>query len=93
MRYPEQVLTKSKKGKVEVRSLIDSGRFVRYEYIDPETGKLTQNKHKLLLITGDRMEEFFIVPLKDGRYLMIPTETKGERMVWDGEKAVGIDEL
>ncbi|HID56765.1 TPA: hypothetical protein EYP37_09575 [Candidatus Poribacteria bacterium] len=93
MRYPERVLTKSKKGKVEVRSLIDSGRFVRYEYIDPETGKLTQNKHKLLLITGDRMEEFFIVPLKDGRYLMIPTETKGERMVWDGEKAVGIDEL
>jgi len=93
VRYPEQVLTKSKKGKVEVRSLIDSGRFVRYEYIDPETGKLTQNKHKLLLITGDRMEEFFIVPLKDGRYLMIPTETKGERMVWDGEKAVGIDEL
>ena len=93
MGYPEQVLTKSKKGKVEVRKLIDSGRFVRYEYIDPETGKLTQNKYKLLLIIGDRMEEFFIVPLKDGRYLMIPTETKGERMVWDGEKAVGVGEL
>jgi len=93
MGYPEQVLTKSKKGKVEVRKLIDSGRFVRYEYIDPETGKLTQNKHKLLLIIGDRMEEFFIVPLKDGRYLMIPTETKGKRMVWDGEKAVGVGEL
>jgi len=93
MKYPEQVLTKSKKGKVEVRKLVDNGRFVRYEYIDPETGKLTQNKHKLLLIIGDRMEEFFIVPLKDGRYLMIPTETKGERMIWDGEKAVGINEL
>ncbi|MCD6507716.1 hypothetical protein J7M22_13995 [Candidatus Poribacteria bacterium] len=93
MKYPEQVLTKNRKGKVEVRKLIDNGRFVRYEYIDPETGKLTQNKYKLLLITDDRMEEFFIVPLKDGRYLMIPTEAKGERMIWDGERAVGINEL
>jgi capsule polysaccharide export protein KpsC/LpsZ len=91
--YPSQVLTKSKKGKLEVRSLINSGRFVRYRYIDPETGRATENKHKLVLITEEKMEEFFIIPLKDGRFLMIPTESKGERMVWDGEKALSIDEL
>ncbi|RKY03541.1 hypothetical protein DRP77_05910 [Candidatus Poribacteria bacterium] len=94
MNFPEEVLTKSKKGKVEVRSLVDAGKFVRYEYLDPQTGSPTESKRKLVLIKGDgSTEEYFIIPLKDGRFLMIPTPSKGERMVWDGEKAVDIFSL
>lgn len=88
MKYPQEVLTKSKKGKVEVRNLIDRGRFVRYEYLDSETGESTENKVKLVLIKEDKREEFFIIPIKGKRFLMIPTEEKGKRKLWDGEKAV-----
>jgi len=88
MEYPEEVLTKSKKGKVEVRNLIDRGRFVRYEYLDTETGEPTEDKVKLVLIKENKKEEFFIIPVKGKRFLMIPTEDKGERKLWDGEKSV-----
>jgi hypothetical protein len=88
VKYPKEVLTVSKKGKVEVRSLVDRGRYIRYEYLDPETGRKTENKVKLVLI-GEKVEEYFMIPTKDGkRYLLLPLEPKGERMVWDGEKAV-----
>jgi len=97
--YPESVLTKSKKGKIEVRSLIDAGEFVRYEYLDPETGEKTENKYKLVLIPKKqnltrsaplKVSEFFIVPIAGGRFLMIPAEEKGSRALWDGKKAVKI---
>jgi hypothetical protein len=86
--YPKEVLTVSKKGRVEVRNLVDRGRYIRYEYLDPETGERTENKVKLVLI-GEKVEEYFMIPTKDGkRFLLLPVEPKGERMVWDGEKAV-----
>jgi hypothetical protein len=97
--YPKNVMTKSKKGKIEVRSLIDAGRFVRYEYLEPETGKRSENKYKLILIPKKqnlnakgtlKVSEFFIVPIAGGRFLMIPAEEKGSRAVWDGKKAVKI---
>ena len=88
MKYPKEVLTTSKKGKVEVRSLIDRGRFVRYEYLDQETGEPAENKVKLVLITEDKMEEFFILPIKGKKFLMIPTAERGKRKLWDGEKTV-----
>ncbi len=88
MKYPDEVLTTTKKGKVEVRKLVDRGSYVRYEYLDPETGEASENKVKLVLM-GDRMEEYFLIPTKDGRrFLLLPTETKGARMLWDGDKAV-----
>jgi len=31
--FPEDVLTKTRKGEIEVRSLIDRGRYVRYNYL------------------------------------------------------------
>ncbi|RLF48992.1 MAG: hypothetical protein DRN20_03265 [Thermoplasmata archaeon] len=89
MEYPKDVLTISKKGKVEVRNLVDRGKFVMYEYLDPKTGKRSENKVKLVLL-GKEKKEFFLIPLKDGRYLCLPTEYKGRRQVWDGEKAVEI---
>ncbi|MFQ5838236.1 MAG: hypothetical protein ACE5HJ_05575 [Thermoplasmata archaeon] len=87
MEYPEEVLTRSKKGKVEVRNLVDRGRYIRYEYLDPETGKRTENKIKLVLM-GERTEEYFMIRTKDGkRYLLLPAEPRGARKLWDGKKA------
>lgn len=84
MQYPDDVLTTSKKGKVEVRSLIDRGKFVRYEYLDPDSGKRTENKIKLVLLTeAGATDEFFIIPLKDKRMLLMPMESKGDRKLWD----------
>ena len=37
--FPDEVLTRTKKGEVEVRSLIDRGRYVRYNYLHPESGE------------------------------------------------------
>ena len=84
MDYPKEVLTTSKKGKVEVRSIIDRGTFVRYEYLDPSTGKKSENKIKIVLKTQDRVDEYFIIPMKDRRNLLIPIEPKGARKLWDG---------
>jgi len=94
MKYPEEVLTKSKKGKIEVRNLIDHGRFVRYEYLDPESGKRSENKVKIVLYNGTDYEEYFIIPLKQkNKFLMLKAEKKGPRKLWDGDKAVDMYEL
>jgi len=94
MKYPEDVLTKSKKGKIEVRSIIDHGKFVRYEYLDPITGERSENKVKIVLYNGNDCEEYFIIPLKQkNKYLMLKTEKKGERKLWDGEKSVDLFDL
>ncbi len=86
-KYPEEVLTKSKKGKIEVRRFIDTGKFVRYDYIDPETGKRSENKVKIVLYNGEDYEEYFIIPLKQkNRKLMLTAEKKPDRKLWkDGE--------
>ncbi len=94
MKYPSEVLTKSKKGKVEVRSLIDSGTFVRYEYLDPKTGERSENKVKLVLYNGKDYEEYFIIPLKQrNRFLLLKAEKKGARSIWNGEEAVSMFEI
>ena len=87
MDYPAEVLTKSKKGKIEVRNLIDHGRFVRYEYLDPGTGKRSENKVKIVLYNGEDYEEYFIIPLKQrNRFLLLKAEKKENRKLWkDGE--------
>ncbi len=92
MEYPTEVLTTSKKGKVEVRSFIDRGSFIRYEYLDPETGEKSENKTKIVLQTEKGAEEFFIIPMKGNRNLLIPLEAKGARKLWDkiGNKTIDL---
>ena len=91
--FPEDVLTRTKKGELEVRSLIDRGRFVRYNYLHPETGEpMERGKVKLVLISASgRTEEYFIIPTKSKRDLLIPASEKGSRMVWDGRRAVDLE--
>jgi hypothetical protein len=90
--FPEEVLTRTKKGEVEVRSLIDRGRYVRYNYLDPETGEAMEGGKVKLVLTSDagRTEEFFIIPTRSKRDLIIPAAEKGARKVWDGTRAVDL---
>jgi len=90
--FPSEVLTRTKKGKVEVRSLIDRGRYVRYNYLDPETAEpMEAGKVKLVLVSdAGRTEEYFIIPTKSKRDLLIPAAEKGARKVWDGTGAADL---
>ncbi len=90
--FPSEVLTRTKKGEVEVRSLIDRGRYVRYNYLDPETGESMEGgKVKLVLLSdAGRKEEYFIIPMKSKRDLLIPASEKGARKLWDGTRAVDL---
>ncbi|RLG47541.1 MAG: hypothetical protein DRO06_02680 [Thermoproteota archaeon] len=88
-KVPSEVLTVSKKGKVEVRALASRGRFVLIEYLDPSTMERTEEKYKLVLKhDSGEVEEFFILPLRQPsrRLLIIPREKKGEAVkVWNRE--------
>ena len=90
--FPDEVLTRTKKGEIEVRSLIDRGRYVRYNYLHPETGEpMEGGKVKLVLLSEDgKAEEFFVIPTKSHRDLLIPAAEKGARKVWDGKQPVDL---
>jgi hypothetical protein len=48
-------------------------------------------KVKLVLFSeAGRAEEYFIIPTKSKRDLLIPAAEKGDRKVWDGSKAVDL---
>ena len=85
MEIPSEVLTKSKKGKIEVRSLVKRGKFVLYEYLDPKTLQKSENKVKLVLKDENgKLEEFFLIPLKQSnKFLALKVEEKGERKIWN----------
>ncbi len=86
MDLPENVLTKGKAGKLEVRSLESRGSYVICKYLDPKTMKLADQKRKLMLRDKDgRVIEYFIIPLKDpNRALLISAKTaEKERQVWN----------
>ena len=91
-KFPEEVLTRTKKGEIEVRSLIDRGRYVRYNYLHPERGEpMEGGKVKLVLIPeSGEPQEFFIIATRSNRNLMIPAAEKGARKVWDGAAAVDL---
>lgn len=90
--FPDEVLTRTKKGELEVRSLIDRGRYVRYNYLDPGTGEpMEGGKVKLVLISDSgSAEEYFVIPTKSKRGLLIPAPEKGQRKVWDGSRAIDL---
>jgi len=82
-KYPESVITISKKGKKEVRILDKRGKFTIYGYKSLETGKM-ENKKKICLLdgNGDR-EDYFMIPLKDGRILLIPEKDIKDVKIWN----------
>ena len=92
VKLPEEVLTRTKKGEIEVRSLVDRGRYIRYNYLHPETAEpMEGGKVKLVLIPeSGEPQEFFIIPTKSNRDLLIPAAEKGARKIWDETKAVDL---
>ena len=86
MGFSEQVLTRGKSGKLELRTLHSHGSFVRCKYLNPETLKLADKKTKLTLKREDgTVEEYFIIPLKDlRRSLLVKAEgEEKDRKVWN----------
>lgn len=91
--YPNEVLTKSKKGKIEVRKFLKRGIFVKYQYIDPATGKIVENgKTRLILKSNSEEEHYFIIPLKqkDKFLLIIPKDKEVKGKLWNGKKAIDL---
>jgi hypothetical protein len=86
MFFSEQVLTRGKSGKLELRTLDSRGSFVRCKYLNPETLKLADKKMKLTLKHKDGViEEYFIIPLKDSRRSLL-VKAEGEekdRKIWN----------
>ena len=81
--YPESVLTKDRKGNLEVRNLISRGQFVVYDYRDVKTFKQVENnKKKLYLKDKDgEIREYYIIPLKTGNRSLLITPEKSEEKV------------
>ena len=44
----------------------------------------------VLLSQSGKTEEFFVIPTKSMRDLLIPAPEKGPRKVWDGTQAVDV---
>ncbi|MCX8190982.1 MAG: hypothetical protein N3D78_02260 [Candidatus Aenigmarchaeota archaeon] len=87
--FPEDVLTKSKKGRAEVRNLIARGEFVWYDYRDPESfEKVESGKSRLFLKDEDgTVYSFFVIPMREsGRYLLIKAEADEEKKIWNEKK-------
>ena len=92
---PETVLTRTKNGKLEVRSLGSRGDYVLCEYLDPGTMRSVGAKRKLLLKDQvGNVVEYFIVPLKDAkRSLLISAEPEEKnRQIWN-EKTGKAEEI
>jgi len=86
MGFSNEVLTKGKSGKLEVRALRSRGSFVMCKYLNPETLKIADKKTKLSLRNSDgSVEEYFIIPLADPkRSLLIKAEREEKgRKVWN----------
>ena len=82
MSYPKEVMTRSRAGKEEARVLVDRGAFVKYRYVDKETGK--EDKKVSVILNGEQgREHFFIIPLKGERSLLIKQKSEGLKKVFN----------
>ncbi len=86
MEFSDQVTTKSRAGKLEIRALEARGKFVLCKYLDPTTLKLADRKLKLSLLDDEgNLREYFIIPTKDqNRSLLIHSQKpEKERKLWN----------
>jgi len=86
MEFPGSVVTRSKRGKLEIRTLESRGSFVICKYLDSKTLKPADRKKKLMLRSeSGELVEYFIVPLKDpSRALLIASRPdEKERQIWN----------
>lgn len=86
MELPENVLTKGKAGKLEVRTLDSRGSYVMCKYLDPKTMNPVDKKRKLMLKDQNgNVLEYFIIPIKDPKRALLLTAVseEKERQVWN----------
>jgi len=85
MEFPETVLTTSKKGKLEVRTLESRGSFVICKYLDSKTLKPDTKKKLMLRSKNGELVEYFIVPLNSpSKALLISSRPdEKERQIWN----------
>jgi len=86
MQFPESVMTRSKKGKLEIRTLESRGSYVIWKYLDPKTLEPANKKKKLMLRSeSGELVEYFIVPLNDPSRAMLITShpDEKERQIWN----------
>ncbi len=89
MGYPEDVITHDRKGNPEVRMLVYRGKFVRYQYTDPKTGKLLENGKFSIILKNEKGKEehIYLIPLPNSRFLAVwPKQEEKKRKVWDKGK-------
>ena len=89
MDFPETVLTTSKKGRLEVRTLESRGNYVICKYLDSKTLKPSDAKKKLMLRSNSgELTEYFIVPLKDPkRALLLSAQSdQKDQQVWNEQE-------
>lgn len=96
MKYPKEVIATTSKGKKEVRIFVEKGKYMRYTYADPETGKLVGKGKEAVFLKNEKgqYEELFIIPLKDKKAFLFKTKEKPravkERKIWVKEKKKAI---
>jgi len=82
----ENVLTKGKAGKLEVRAIDSRGSYVMCKYLDAKTMKPADKKRKLMLKDQNgNVLEYFIIPIKDPKRALLLTSRseEKERQVWN----------
>jgi hypothetical protein len=86
--FPEEVLTKTKKGKIEVRNLIARGKFVWYDYRDPKTFEKTEKGKSRIFLKDEEgnVLSYFLIPLKENRFLLIEAEKEKDKKVWNDKR-------
>ncbi|MFP3300022.1 MAG: hypothetical protein RXN92_02945 [Thermoplasmatales archaeon] len=79
-------LTKSKKGLIEKRIYVSSGKYLIYKY-EPVEGKDENSKFKIILKDElSHTNEYYIIPTKGDKYIAIKGQEKGNIGVFkDGE--------
>jgi hypothetical protein len=87
-KYPETVLTKDKKGNLEVRNMIYRGQFVMYDYRNVKTFKQVEGNKKKIYLKDEngQISEYYIIPLKTGNRSLLITPEKSEekpRKIWN----------
>ena len=89
MKYPDSVITYDRKGNKEVRLLVDKGKFCRYQYTDPKTGKLLEKGKTSIVLKNPKgnLEHFFLIPIKGERFLTLKLkDPEKPRKVWNKGK-------
>ena len=88
MKYPKETLAKSSSGKLEARVLVEKGKYVRYTYVYPETGKEVKKGKESIWLKSDsgRTEHLFFIPMKDKSLVIRKVESPSGRKIWDAKK-------